>query len=154
MYVVISTRPDMYYAIHLLTRVMSAPTEQMMKLCKRSYRYLKGTKHFILKQQRDLSDKCLGFSDTDFANQNYKRRCLNGYCFYIYGLCVSARSKLQTLVSLSTCEAEYIGLAFAAREAIFLIYLLQALGINVQPFPILGDNECALRLTEDPVAHD
>jgi hypothetical protein len=47
--------------------------------------------------------------------------------FLLAGGAVSWRSKKQTIVALSTCEAEYVPLCSATKEALWLTRLLQNL---------------------------
>jgi len=87
---------------------------------KRIMRYLKGTIDFGLCYNKGLSDECLGYSDSDWAGDIGDRKSTSGYVFQICGTAVSWRSRKQSCVALSTAEAEYIALANAAQEAIWI----------------------------------
>ncbi len=52
------------------------------------------------------------------------RRSMSGYMFQISGAAVSWRSKKQSCVVLSTAEAEYMALASATQEAVWMRKLL------------------------------
>ena len=52
------------------------------------------------------------------------RKSTSGYVFQVGGTAISWRSKKQTCVALSTAEAEYIALASAAQESLWLQELL------------------------------
>ena len=52
------------------------------------------------------------------------RKSTSGYVFQISGAAISWRSKKQSCVALCTAEAEYIALASAAQEAIWMRQLL------------------------------
>ena len=71
------------------------------------------------------------------------------------GAAINSGTKQQPLVCLSTCEAEYLALSQAAKEAMYLRQLFVELGLwnDHEPIMILGDNECANQLTADPIAH-
>jgi hypothetical protein len=66
---------------------------------------------------------------------------------------------LQKSVALSTCEAEYIAMKEAIREAIYLAnlfnYLNDRLGLGYTPSKptILVDNKAAIKLAENPEFH-
>jgi hypothetical protein len=68
---------------------------------------------------------------------------------------ISWVSRLQSTVAQSTCEAEYISAASAAKEAIWLRYLFQYIDPVVVENPILMavDNQSALALIEHPASH-
>ena len=55
-------------------------------------------------------------------------------------------------MAASTTEAEYIAAAQATKEALWLRVLLADLGINVGTFPIMADNQSALKLLKNPVS--
>ncbi|SGY91289.1 BQ5605_C038g11655 [Microbotryum silenes-dioicae] len=57
-------------------------------------------------------------------------------------------------VADSTCDAEYLALSHAGKEAIFLRQLFGELGLrSLQPVLIYGDNQGANTLTKNPVFH-
>ena len=57
-------------------------------------------------------------------------------------------------MELSSCEAEYVSLALAAQEAVSLQGLLIFLCLTVDtPVLLSGDNQEALALASNPVAH-
>ena len=152
MYLTTSTRPDLYFLTVILARGMQDPTESHMSLAKRGLRYLKGTMDFGL--TFDTDQTLIGYSDADFASAEAGRKSLTGYIFMYKGSTVSASTKQQSLVCLSTCEAEYVALSMSAREGLYLRQLARELGIRGDgPVIILGDNECANLLTGDTVTN-
>ena len=58
-------------------------------------------------------------------------------------------------MALSSCEAEYVSLASAAQEAVYLQGLLTIFCMMTLDTPVLlcGDNQGALALVSNPVAH-
>lgn len=88
-----------------------------------------------------------GFSDADFAGCNDMRKLTTGWVFMFVNGPISWTSKLQTTVSLSTCEAEYYALLAAGKEAMWLLFLLEELGFyRVMPIEIRTDSEPAMKL--------
>ena len=69
--------------------------------------------------------------------------------FLLAGGAVSWRSKKQTIVALSTCEAEYVALCSATKEALWLTRLLQNLLPNEFQVPtiICVDNQGTIDLS-------
>ena len=55
-------------------------------------------------------------------------------------------------MAVSTTEAEYIAAAQTIEEALWLRGLLGDLGIVVNTFPIMADNQSALKLLKNPVS--
>ena len=56
-----------------------------------------------------------GFVDANYAGDLDTRRSTTGYLFYVYGGPVSWRSILQSIMALSTTEAEYIRIMEATK---------------------------------------
>ena len=71
------------------------------------------------------------------------------------GAPISHSSKLQPTVALSSCEAEYMALTEATKEALWCSRFLNELGFREANFPILlrGDNQGAIALTDNPEFH-
>lgn len=122
MYAMIATRPDIAYAVGLLSRFMVNPGKRHLECAKRVLRYLRGTISLSLEFSGDLLLK--GFSDADWAGCPDERKSTSGFVFYLGNGAISWKSSRQTTVALSSTEAEYIALCTAAREGIWLRRLL------------------------------
>ena len=61
----------------------------------------------------------------------------------------------QKVVSLSTCEAEYVAVATAACQVVWLRRLLGELtDVEARPPALMVDNQPAIALAKNPVLHD
>jgi hypothetical protein len=61
----------------------------------------------------------------------------------------------QTLVSLSTSEAEYIKTTMARREVVWIRKLLARIfDLELEPTLIHYDNQSCVKLTKNPLFHD
>ena len=154
LYLSIGTRPDITYAVSNLARYCARPTKEHWLAIKRIIRYLIGTLDCGLFYCKDGSKKCIGFSDADWGGDINDRKSTSGYLFQISGAAVSWRSKKQTCVALSTAEAEYMALASAAQEAIWLRQLTADLNSR-QPGAtiIFEDNQSAISMAKNPQFH-
>ncbi|KAK2420651.1 hypothetical protein QL285_031356 [Trifolium repens] len=64
-------------------------------------------------------------------------------------------SKKQLIVTLSTCEAEYVAATSCVCHAIWLRNLLKELNLpQKEPTKIFVDNKSAIALAKNPVFHD
>ena len=127
-YLSICTRPDISYSVSKLCKNMSNPTETDLKAAYKVLRYLKGT------AQQPLiigggKLELMGYSDSSFADDPSTRRSTSGYLFQFGGGSISWRTTQQKLVALSTAEAEYISLAIASQEGVFLSQLITELSL-------------------------
>ena len=65
-------------------------------------------------------------------------------------------SKKQKVVALSTKEAEYLAGTEAAKEVVWILAFLQAIGIprgNIVPIHLYEDNQSANALAKNPDYH-
>ncbi|GJR46587.1 ARM repeat protein interacting with ABF2-like protein [Tanacetum coccineum] len=91
MFAVICTRPDIAYAIGVVSRYMA-----------------------------ELGNRVLtvkGYVDSDYAGDLYESKSTTGYVFTLSGETVSWVSKMQSVVAMSTTKAEYVAAAQASKEA-------------------------------------
>ena len=95
-----------------------------------------------------------GFVDSDYAGDKDTRRSTSAYFFLVCGGCVSWRSQLQPVVTLSTAEAEYVAATEAVKEGIWLQGLLKELKLMNGVTTIYSDSQSAIHLCRNPVFHD
>ena len=62
-------------------------------------------------------------------------------------------SQRQTIVALSTAEAEYIALAHRTKEAIWLRQIFDELAIPIESVPMFVDNQSAIKLASNTEFH-
>jgi hypothetical protein len=100
------TRPDIAYAVSVVSRYMHEPRSGHLDIVYRILRYLKGNpgKGLWFRSNGHLGVD--GYSDADWASCVDDRRSTSGYCVFVGGNLVSWRSKKQPIVSKSTAEAD------------------------------------------------
>ena len=98
-------------------------------------------------------DVGIGYVDADWASQ-MDRHSILGYCFHIGQGAVTWSSKRQSIVALSTTEAEYIAGVHTAKEAKWLCQLFVELQVDCQgPIVLRCDNQSAITLCKDSKFH-
>ncbi|GAA0159622.1 transmembrane signal receptor [Lithospermum erythrorhizon] len=149
-----NTRPDMTFAVSILSRFMSKPTELHLQLAKRVLRYLKGTTDYGIYYQRDKNAGLLAYTDSDYAGDKYDRKSTSGYAFLISNGAVAWSSKKQPIVALSTTEAEFIAAAVCACQGIWMKKILRELDHSPGScIHIKCDNSSTIKLSKNPVLH-
>lgn len=120
-YLATATRPDIAYAVNRLASYTANPTLTHYSAAKRVLRYLKGTKDYRIKYYANStqnntpgnSNFCYGYADAAFANADgYKST--SGYVFLSNGGAITWGSRKQTVIALSSTEAEYVALSEAS----------------------------------------
>ena len=99
---------------------MENPRKVHWEAVKWILRYLIGASDVNLVFQKGSSDdsQLVGYVDSDYAGEPYKRRSLTGYVFTFSDCAISWKAVLQFTVALSTTEAEYIAAAEEVKEAL------------------------------------
>ncbi|KAH9751081.1 hypothetical protein KPL71_014143 [Citrus sinensis] len=114
-------------AVGAVSRYMANPGGEHSIAAKRIPRYIKETSDVAL-CYGGSEFTVRGYVDSDFAGDLDKRKSTTSYVFTLAGGAVSWISKLQTVVALSTTEAEYMAATQPCKEAIWIQRLLEELG--------------------------
>ncbi|KAG7300386.1 hypothetical protein JYU34_015988 [Plutella xylostella] len=148
------TRPDITYAVNMLSRFNSKPTKEHWIALKRVLRYLKGTSNMKLTYKKN-EENVVGYCDADWASNIEDRRSCTGHVFLFQGAAISWASKRQLTVALSSTEAEYMSLTSAVQEALWLGQLHRELWSEQtdQPFIMYCDNQSTIKLSGSDVYH-
>ncbi|CAH9114185.1 unnamed protein product, partial [Cuscuta epithymum] len=150
------TRPDITYAVHMVSQFMHAPRTSHLLAVKRIYRYLQGTsKHGLwLRSDKNIS-VIVAYSDADWAGCPDSSRSTTGYAIFLGTNLISWRSKKQPTVSKSSTEAEYRAIAYTVQDTLFIRSLLVDMGILISaPVQLHCDNVSASYLAVNPIQHD
>ncbi|XP_050909493.1 secreted RxLR effector protein 161-like [Lathyrus oleraceus] len=103
-----STRPDILYAVRVVRSYMEAPTTTHFKAEKRILRYIKDTINFGLHYYSYNNYEIIGYSDSDWNVDLDDRNNTTSFVFFMGDPAFTWMSKKQPIVTLSTCEAEYV----------------------------------------------
>lgn len=152
LYLSVTSRPDISYAVTFLSQFSKRPNHQHWTSAKRILRYLKGTSNHCLTYKKS-NNNLMGFADSDWANNDEKRKSFSGNVFIFSNGAVSWECHKQRTVALSSTEAEYLSLSDASKEAIYLKNLLEELTGISGPITLNCDNQSTLALAENPVHH-
>jgi hypothetical protein len=149
------TRPDIAYAVSVVSQFMHAQSEAHMDAVNRILRYLKSAPGRGLMFSRHGHLDIEGHTDADWAGSVTDRRSTSGYFTFVGGNLVSWRSKKQNVVSRSSAEAEYRGMAHEVCELLWIRNLLGELGFKPNHAMQLNcDNKAAIDIAHNPVQHD
>ncbi len=148
-YLVVSTRPDIAFAVSQLAKYASCPDSTHWTAFKHLLAYLKNTIHYKITYYTNDITNIVGYADASFACDPNDRTSISGYVFIINGGPVSWFSRKQGLTALSTVEAEYIALGEGIKENLFIQHLLTELQIKHQ-HKMLCDNQGAIAIARNP----
>ena len=117
----VCTRPDLAYAVSVVSRFMHNPGKEHWEAVKWILRYLKDSPIIGLVFDRQRADPggVVGYVDADYGGDLDRRRSLSSYIFTLCGYAISWYSSLQVIAALSTTEAEYIVATEGMKEVLY-----------------------------------
>ena len=154
MYLVMGTRPDIAFAVSKLSQFLVNPRKSHRDAAVRTLRYAYTTKSYVLTYGGASDLQILGYSDADYAGDLETRRSTSGFVFTLNHGAISWKSQRQRSTALSTAEAEYMALAEATKEAVWLKgFLSSVLNKPLDPITLYEDNQSAIAIANNPVDH-
>lgn len=152
----VNTRPDIAHSVGIVSRFMEKPSTNHWAAVKQILRYIKGTMHYGCSYKRGHGTaELIGFSDSDHAGDVGDRKSTSGHVFFLGKNLITWSSQKQKIVALSSCEAEYVAIAAATCQGLWLSRLLEDItGTSPAQFKLLVDNKSAIALSKNPVHHD
>ena len=129
-------RTDVRFAVKEISRHMSKPRNVDWEALIRLGKYLKGRERFVThyEYQQNTSENSNKFVnvwvDTDFAGCLETRKSTSGGVIMLNNHVIKAWSVTQTVIALSSGEAEYYGLVRGSSMGLGVISMLEDLGIS------------------------
>lgn len=153
MYAMIGTRPDIAYAVSILSRYCENPREAHWKAVKRVLQYLKSTNDKGINFECSRDDlEC--YVDSNYAACADTRKSTSGYVIKLCNGAVMWKSTKQSTVATSTVEAEFTGAALACKDVMWCRSLLKELTWQqTKPTPLYIDNQGAISLIVNNKVH-
>nr|GEV87406.1 NB-ARC domains-containing protein [Tanacetum cinerariifolium] len=97
----------------------------------------------------------VGYSDSDWAGSKDDGKSTSGFLFFLGNNTFTWSSKKQPIVTLSSCEAEYIAATSCVCHANWLKSMLKELHMEQEDATeIYVDNKSTIDLAKNPVYHD
>lgn len=153
MYLANATRPDISFAVNYLARRQSKPTEEDWKNVKRVFRYLRGTPNKGL-EFKGKEENLEGFTDASFRDNQEDSTSSAGYIVRLFGDVITWRSHKQSIVTQSTCQAEYLAMSESCAELISLDKAIRCIiGKTFYPITLWCDNQAAKECTKKEGSH-
>jgi hypothetical protein len=152
------SRPEILNSVRELSRFMANATAGCLTAMYRVMKYCVGTpKRGLLLQPNEkwngdpeFEFKIFGRADSDYAKDPETRRSVSGYSTFLCGAPVTMKSRMQGHATLSTTEAEQVSAVQCAQDMLFIMRVLESMGLKVQkPMIMEVDNKGAVDLTNN-----
>jgi hypothetical protein len=111
-------RPDIAFAVSLVSQFMHAPKTIHLEAVDRTLRYLKGSQVRHMDEKNE-TNSIVGYSYADWAG-SYDRKSTTRYCTFIGGDLMSWKNKKQNMVARSSAEAKYRAMASTVSKLIWI----------------------------------
>lgn len=148
LYLAQGSRPDITFAVHFLARFSMNPDASHWAALEHLISYVRYSASLSLPI---LAAGVLDSPVTTYVDANWGgegARSVHGFLSLAWGAPVSWSSKRQTCCARSTCQAEYMALSFASKDACFLSSVLSHF-LDIQPPLIRCDNRAAVQISSD-----
>uniref|UniRef100_A0A3Q7HF73 Reverse transcriptase Ty1/copia-type domain-containing protein n=1 Tax=Solanum lycopersicum TaxID=4081 RepID=A0A3Q7HF73_SOLLC len=125
------TRPDICFAVQVLSQFMQHPKRSHWDAALRVLRYLKQALGQGVLLARDCITSLTAYCDSDWAACPNTRRSVTGYVIQLGSSLISWKSKKQHTISRSSAKAEYSSMTVTVAEIIWLTGLLKDLRVDI-----------------------
>ncbi|GJW31765.1 hypothetical protein Tco_0051797 [Tanacetum coccineum] len=148
-----ASRPDIMFSVCLCARFQETPKTSHLEAVKQIFRYIKGTSHLGLWYPKGTGLETIVYPDSDHTGNYVDRKSTSGVCTFV-GCCLTSwMSKKQTVLAISTTEAEYVSAGKACQQALWMKQDLVDYEVKLNDVPVLCDNKGAIDLSKNPVLH-
>ncbi|GKD87589.1 uncharacterized mitochondrial protein-like protein [Tanacetum coccineum] len=149
------TRPDISYAVHIMSQFVSAPTTVHWAAVLHILRYLRGTQFQTLLFPSTSALDLRAYCDSDWADDVVSHKSTTGFCIFLGNSLISWKSKKHDVLSKSSTEAEYRAMAVTTSEIVWLRWLLADMGVHIShSTPLYCDNRSAIQIARNSVFHE
>lgn len=148
MYAAVTTRIDIAYAVGKVSRKVASPSVQDWNDTMKIFRYLADKQDLAIIYDKDDTIGMHAYCDADFAGDDQTSKSTTGLVILDSGAPIHWRSSRQSLVTLSSTEAEVVSLCTTAKDIMWLRKIAEELDIiGPQAIPTLCDNQSAIKIT-------
>jgi len=151
------TRPDISLAVNRLARHLSKPNENCYKALHHLLRYCSHTPDLGIKYHQGTSTslRLEAYSDSTYGGEDCDTaKSQTGNLIYFGGGLVDWSSHLQSVIALSSAEAEQMAAFSASRSVVHFRQLLEELGHKqLDTTTVWVDNTAAISQSRNPIAH-
>ncbi|GJS59155.1 hypothetical protein Tco_0653939 [Tanacetum coccineum] len=134
-------------------RYQANPKKSHFIVVKRIFRYLKGTPNLGLWYLKGSGFDLKAYSYSDYVGCNLDRKSTSGSCQFLGGKLVCWSAKEQSLVAMSSGEAEYVAAVECCAQVLRIKSQMVDYDIFYDNVLIFCDNTSAISISNNPVSH-
>jgi hypothetical protein len=149
LYLTLGTRPDIAYAVILMSQFMTNPSEEHINKALHIVKYVSSTTNAKITYDGKNKEGLVAYADADWGSDHDTRKSVTGYVVKLAGAPISWVSRKQKTIALSSTEAEYMSLSDTARQLVWMQSLFGELGFKVHNIELYIDNQGAIFLAQN-----
>ncbi|MBW0534030.1 hypothetical protein O181_073745 [Austropuccinia psidii MF-1] len=149
-YVANGTRPDISFAVNLLSRHAQAPGHQHWAMLQHLLGYLHQTQRQGLRLFPNDEEIAVSL-DASWGGE--LSQSTNGYLLMVHGCAIAWSSKRLATVAASTSHVEYMALSLASRQGMWMKRLIRDVFGKSMRLLLLCDNESAIKISKDSASN-
>ena len=146
----LGTCPDIAFSVIKMSQFSSNPSEEHLQKALYIVQYLLGTKDLCITYDGASGSGFVAYSDIDWGGDLETHRSTSGYAMFLGNGIVSWLSRQQCNITLSSTEAEYVGMTEASKQISWIQNLLSEMKFNIKSIPLLVNNQGAMFLASNP----
>nr|GEU38966.1 hypothetical protein [Tanacetum cinerariifolium] len=150
MYLTVS-RPHIMFVVCACSRFQVTPKVSHLYAVKSIFRYLKGQPKLGLWYPKNSPFDLEAYSDSDYAGANLDRKSTTGGCQFLSRRFISWQCRKQTIVAISTTEAEYVVAANCFGQVLWIQNQMLNYGFNFMNTKIYIDNKRTICIIKNPI---
>ena len=144
LYLTLGTRPDIAYAVILMSQYMVDPSKEHINKSLHIVKYVKSTINAKIVYNKGEREGLVGYADADWGSCKDTGKSITAYLIKLAGAPVSWVSRKQKTVALSSTEAEYMSMTDAIKQIAWMKSLYGELGFTVNNIELNIDNQGAI----------
>ncbi|XP_054706723.1 uncharacterized protein LOC129216533 [Uloborus diversus] len=153
-FLVTRTRPDIMYAVNVLSQYQQNPLMDHWKSLVKLFNYVLDTESLGLDLARARKFRLSCYSDAAHAQCLNDRKSIIGNIIFLDNVPVNWRTAKQKCVATSSMESEYIALVEAAKEILWFTRICREvsnLDIQFDESLLFCDNTAAIDFANSPI---
>ena len=146
----VHTRPDIAVPVSNVARYLNKPQKAHLQAAIKIVRFLYTTREqkLIYEPKKKPGEELETFSDSTFDSDWDTSKSRTGYGTKFNECLISWKSRMQSIVADSSCEAEYYAMGDAIKESIWLLQFVNELKFKQKTVCVRVDNQSAMKLAE------
>ena len=150
MYIMLGSRPDICFSVSYFSQFSNYADKTTYGYLLRVLKYVYTTKNLRLVYQKSEkeSQELEVYVDADWANCPSTRRSFSGYAVFMSKNLIAWRTCKQSLITLSSTDAEIVALCDAVCGALSISNLLREMKIQLQSIRVFEDNANCVRFAQ------